>query len=131
MKAAFGLIPAFPPSGPRIVTGHDRLRALNTADAGIVAVMHFVIRHFVQADVSPDIGPRPPDERIHLDELKDVIPLDWLGMGPGRRLFPSNTGNPRIESTQHTRQRFDFSQLAALVWVARPQGRPMLFSLPF
>src|SRR6185369_6974460 len=104
----------------RILPGHDRLCAMGAADARVVLVMQRVVRHFIDLDVRPYIGPRPTDKRIDLHELEGVVPLDRLGIRPGRRLLPPNARNPGIVAVEDAPERLDFPQLAASVRAAGP-----------
>ena len=89
-------------------------------------IVQRVVRNFIDLDVRPYVGPRPPDQWIHFHQFKCLIPLDQPGVGSGRRLLPSDARDPCIISLEDACERFDFAQLATAVRIARPQGLAML-----
>src|SRR6188508_3257656 len=131
MKPAFSFLTPLPPPRPQIIARHDRLRAVSTADTRIVLVVQRVVRHFIDLDICPYVGPGPPDEGIHFHELKGVVPLDRLGVGSSRRLLPSDARDPRLITVEDTSKRLNFPQLAAAIRIAGPQGFAMLLRLLF
>src|SRR5262245_1666994 len=99
------------------------------ADTRIVLVMQRVVRHLIDLDVRPYIGPAPPDERIHFHELEGAVPLDRPGIGSCRRLLTPDPGDPCIVAGQNTPQWLNFPQLAALIWGACPESPTVLLLL--
>ena len=120
MQSAFSLRRALPTPCPGIFTGHDRRGAVRTANAGIVAIVQFVVRHLVDLDISPYVFPRPFGQGIHFDQLEFAIPLDQLGISSRWSLITPDSGNPGVKSLEHTGQRLDLPQLATLVRIAGP-----------
>ena len=102
---------------------------MSAADTGIVAVMQFVVRNFVDTNVGPNILPRPLREWIDFDQLKSLIPFDQLRIGSRGRLISPDPGDPSVESLEHAGERLHFAQLTTLIGMACPQGFAMLSGL--
>src|SRR4029077_16363073 len=96
MDAAFGLARAGPASAARVGTGLDAERAGRAADRGVAVVDQRVDQHAVGGDVVVDLLLGPADDRVDLDHLPPVVPLDHLGLAAVAGLVPAHAGDPRV-----------------------------------
>src|SRR3569623_358563 len=64
-----------PAAGADVFAVGDGLRAGCAADAGIELIVQFVVRHIEVADIRPDVGIAPLDERIEFLQAVARVPL--------------------------------------------------------
>ena len=57
----------------------------------------------------------PVDERVHLNQVMNVVPFHYLHILAGYALLLSQSADPYVESLHRPLQRFQFSYLAAAV----------------
>ena len=57
----------------------------------------------------------PVDERVHLNQVMNVVPFHYLHILAGYALLLSQSANPYVETLHRPLQRFQFSYLAAAV----------------
>ena len=57
----------------------------------------------------------PVDERVHLNQVMNVVPFHYLHILAGYALLLSQSADPYVESLHRTLQRFQLSNLAAAV----------------
>src|SRR3954451_6919509 len=92
----------------------DGARARSAADRRVALVVQRVVRHDVRAHVVPDFVLRPLGERIELDDRAVVVvDLDLADVRARRPLVAAQSGDPRVESVQHLRQRLHLADVAA------------------
>src|SRR5579859_118664 len=121
MNAALGLARAGPAPAARVGSGLDAERAGRAADRGVAVVDQRVDQHAVGGDVVVDLLLGPADDRVDLDHLPPVVPLDHLGLAPVAGLVPADAGDPRVVVGQGPLERLDLAQVAAQVGVAPVQ----------
>src|SRR5580693_10536216 len=122
MDAALGLSCAGPAPAARVGAGLDPERARRAADRGVAVVDQRVDQHAVGGDVVVDLLLGPADDRVDLDHLPPVVPLDHLGLAPVAGLVPADAGDPRVIVGQRPLQRLNLAQVAAQVGVAPVQA---------
>src|SRR5580692_242875 len=76
VESALSFGKARPTASSRIFSGTNGARAMRAADAGIVLIVQFVVRHVVIVDVTPYLLRRPVGNRIDLDQIEFRIPFD-------------------------------------------------------
>src|SRR5260370_17061138 len=96
MDAALGLARAGPAPAAGVGAGLDPERAGGTADRGVAVVDQRVDQHAVGGDVVVDLLLGPADDRVDLDHLPPVVPLDHLGLPAVAGLVPAHAGDPRV-----------------------------------
>src|SRR5580698_5524606 len=118
MNAALGLSGPGPAPAARVGTRLDPGGAGRAADGGVALVDQRVDQHAVGDDVVVDLLLAPADDRVDLDHLPPVVPLDHLGLAAVTGLVPADAGDPRVIVGQRPLQRLDLAQVAAQVRVA-------------
>src|SRR5690348_11931456 len=97
VQAAFGLVGAGPAAGAAVVARADVRHgdgAVGTAEGGVAALVELVVGHVVRAHVVPDAGPVPPGQRVHLDQLIDIVPLQLTETRSLAALRAHEAGDP-------------------------------------
>src|SRR6516164_11394647 len=126
MDAALGLAGPSPAPAARVGAWLDPARAGRAADRGVAVVDQRVDQHVVGGDVVVDLLLGPADDRVDLDHLPPVVPLDHLGLAAVAGLVPAYAGDPRVVVGQRPLQRLDLAQVAAQVRVSPVQPRAQL-----
>src|SRR5439155_26856980 len=131
VQAALDLFLACPASRTGVLTRHHGPRAVRAADRRVVAVVKRVVGDVVLVDKGPDPLQRPVRERVRLHHAELRVPLDLLGVRPGRRLVAAHAGDPGVHLAERARERLDLADRAALVGSALPELVAMEASLLF
>src|SRR6516164_1356701 len=126
MDAAFGLAGAGPAAAARIGAGLDPAGAGRAADGEVAVVDQGIDEHAVGGDVVVHLLLRPGHDRVDLDHLPPVVPLDHFGLAAVAGLVPAHAGDPRVVVGQRPLQRLHLAQVAAQVGVAPVQPWPEL-----
>src|SRR6516165_1192932 len=121
MDAAFGLAGPGPAPAARVGAGLDPARAGRAADRGVAVVDQRVDQYAVGGDVVVDLLLGPADNRVDLDHLPPVVPLDHLGLTAIAGLVAAHASDPRVIVGQGPLQRLDLAQVTAQVRVAPVQ----------
>ena len=109
------MIGRLPPPAP----GTHILTRLNGActgfatDTGVASIMQLVIRDMMLLDIVPHLLFRPRDERIDLDELVYLVPLDHLHVLARHTLLSAQTSYPGIKAQKGTSQWLQLAYLTA------------------
>src|ERR1700722_13088990 len=117
MDAALGLACPGPAPAARVGPSVDPERAGRAADRRVAVVDQRVDQHSVGGDVVVDLLLGPADDRVDLDHLPAVVPLDHLGLAAVAGLVPADAGDPRVIVGQRPLQRLHLAQVAAQVRV--------------
>ena len=131
VHAAFAFRAARPPACSLGSTQENRLRAVCAADAWIPLVVQRIVRKVVFHDVIPHLLLVPTHQRIDLDELPLMVPLDYPRARSLERLVSADCSNPCITARQCIFQRLELSNAAAEIRVRRPELRTELALLLF
>lgn len=117
MQSTFAMLRRFPPpsSGSDILAWLDGPCTRLATDARISLVLQLVIRYMVLLYILLHILFAPVDERVHLNQVMDVVPFHHLHILAGYTLLLSQSADPYVESLHRPLQRFQFSNLAAAV----------------
>src|ERR1700722_14835793 len=126
MDAAFGLAGPGPAAAARVGTRLDLDGAGRAADGGVAVVDQRVNQHVVDGDVVVDLLLAPADDRVDLDHLPLVVPLDHLGLAALAGLVAAHAGDPRVVVGQRPLPRLDLAQVAAQVGIAPVEPRAEL-----
>lgn len=103
------------------VSGSDILAWLDgpctrlAIDAWITLVLQLVIRNMMLLYILLHILFAPVDERVHLNQVMNVVSFHYLHILAGYALLLSQSADPYIQSLHRPLQRFQFSYLAAAV----------------
>src|SRR6185437_14653980 len=92
VQAAFGFGQSRPPARPLLLPRQDGASAMRAADAGITAVVQFVIGNVALADVVPDLAVRPIGQGINLYQAEFCIPLQFARGRAGSGLAATDAG---------------------------------------
>ncbi len=76
MDAALGLLLALPAAGALVLAGGDGRRRVPVPDGLVAPVQQGVVRHVVLGDVRLDLGERPVEQRVDLDDAPLVVDLE-------------------------------------------------------
>lgn len=117
MQSALSMFRRIPPpsAGSDILAWLDGSCTRLATDARISLVLQLVIRHMVLLYILLHILFAPVDERVHLNQVMNVVPFHYLHILAGYALLLSQSANPYIQSLHRPLQRFQFSNLAAAV----------------
>src|SRR2546421_10095056 len=115
MDAALRLAGPGPPAAARVGTSLDADRAGGAADRRVAVVDQRVHQHALLGDEVVYLLLRPADDRVDLDHLPPVVPLDHLGLAAVVRFVPAHAGDPGVVVGQRPLQRLDLSPVAAPV----------------
>src|SRR5579864_1921441 len=96
MDAALRLAGPGPPAAARVRSVLDADRARGAADRRVTVVDQRVHQDTVGRDEVVDLLLRPADDRVDLDHLPPVVPLDDLGLTAVACLVPAHAGDPRV-----------------------------------
>src|SRR5438445_8580211 len=96
MQAAFELGGAGPAAGAVGLVGADRPGAGPAADARIAPIVKGIVRHVVVENELPDVALGPVGERIDLDQLELMVPLDDSRVGASVSLIAANRADPCV-----------------------------------
>ena len=107
----------FPPpsSGSDILAWLDGPCTRLATDARISLVLQLVIRNMVLLYILLHILFAPVDERVHLNQVMNVVPFHYLHILAGYALLLSQSADPYIQSLHRPLQRFQLPYLAAAV----------------
>ncbi len=103
---------------------------MRAADAGIIAIVEGIVRHFMDSNVGPDILGAPLRQRIEFHQRKFVIPFDQTGVRPVRPLIASDARDPGRIATEDLCQWLHLAHIATLIGVTQPKGVSILRGLP-
>ena len=85
----------------------------------------------MELQIRPDVFTAPSGQGIHFDQVEFLVPLDQPGVCPCGRLVSPDPGDPGRVLAENTSERFDFSELTALIRLAGPQHGAVLGGLLF
>src|SRR5215470_5924896 len=131
MDAALRLAGSRPPATARVGARLDAGCAGRAADRRVAVVDQRVDQHALLGDVVVDLLLRPAHDRVDLDHLPPVVPLDDVGLAAVAGLVPAYPGDPGVVVLQRALERLDLAQVATQVRVAAEQPRAELRVLLF
>src|SRR3982074_2479434 len=114
MLPAPWLRPARPRAATAAPPGLSRARARRTADAGKLAIVQAIVRQLTRADVLPDLGFGPIEQRTDLVQTMLHVPLHGLAVSAARRLFAAQAGDPAGITGDCASEGLHFTDAAAL-----------------
>src|ERR1700677_1345734 len=117
MYAALRLARSRPPPAARIGARLDANGAGRAADRRIAVVDQRVDQHAVGGDEVVHLLLRPADDRVDLDHLPPVVPLDHPRLAADVGLVPADAGDPRVVLRQRPLKRFDLAQVTAQIGI--------------
>src|SRR5690242_4745834 len=123
MNTALRLAGAGPAAAARVRALLDAARAGGAADGRVAVVDQGVHQDALLGDEVVHLLLRPADDRVDLDHLPPVVPLDDLGLAAVAGLVPAHAGDPGVVVLQRPLERLDLAQVAAQVRVAAEQPR--------
>ena len=117
MQSALSMVRRFPPpsASSDVFAWLDGTGARLATDTGVALVLEFVVRHVVLLHVLLHVFLAPVDERIHLDEVVDVVPFHHLHILAGDALLLAQSANPDVQAQHGSLQRLQLAHLAAAV----------------
>ena len=100
MQSAFAMFRRFPlpSSSSDILAWLDGSCTRLATDAWITLVLQLVIRHMVLLYILLHILFAPVDERVHLNQVMNVVPFHYLHILAGYALLLSQSATPYIQS---------------------------------
>src|SRR5690242_14987143 len=118
MNTALRLARSCPAAAARVGAFLDLARAGRAADGRVAVVDQGVHQDALLGDEVVHLLLRPADDRVDLDHLPPVVPLDDLGLAAVAGLVPAHPGDPGIVVGQRPLQWLDLAQIAAQVGIA-------------
>ncbi len=87
--------------------------------------MERVVRDLVDVDIRPHALLVPVGERVDLEDLIALRPLDLRRLGSARRLVAADAGDPGVVRLERLHERLDLADVAAAVGIALPEVRAL------
>src|SRR5260370_20094299 len=115
MQSALLVVRAFPPPAPGayVLTRQDRARARCATDAGITAIVQWVVGNAVIANIGPHLAFAPISQRIELGYRVRRVDLLDVDRATRYRLRATPAGDPGAASGERPLQRLALADCAA------------------